>query len=418
MTPTDSPEPNEFRPDRRSVRAWATYDLANTVFALGVAGLYFPEWLIDIEGYRDRDLAFAINAAMIVIIILAPWLGARSDHHARRRPYLIGATFVSVTATLFIGGSGPGPSLAFFSLALVGFHIGSLFYDSMLVDVSTEENRGRISGIGVGVGYVGSFVAVITGRLLIDDYGHDVVFRALALLFLLFALPAFFFIRERPRTPRPGPAPSVSQSLAQVRRSWREAGRYEGVVPFLIGRFFYSDAINTVIGGFLTIFAIEEVGFTRDELEIVLGFGILASVFGGLGGGRLTERVGPRRALNAALYVWMTAWIFGLAAAATDAKPLGVVLVVMGGLALGTTWSADRTYMARITPPDRYAEFYGLYATVGRFATILGPLMWALIVDYAGWGRTTAMVALFGFLVIARLILGRVDDSARDWAPA
>lgn len=405
-----------WRPERRSVAAWASYDLANTVFALGVAGLYFPEWLIDIQGYRDRDLAFAINAAMITIIILAPWLGARSDHRGRRRPYLIGATFVSVTATLFIGGSGPGPSLAFFSLALVGFHIGSLFYDALLVDVSTEANRGRISGIGVGVGYLGSFIAVIAGRLLIDEYGHPFVFRVLAGLFLLFALPAFFFVRERPRDARPGRPPSVDQSLAQVRRSWREAARYEGVVPFLVGRFFYSDAINTVIGGFLTIFAIEEVGFTRGELEIALGFGILASVFGGIGGGRLTERIGPRRALHGALYLWMVAWLFGLAAAATDAKPLGAVLVVMGGLALGTTWSADRTYMARITPPHRYAEFYGLYATVGRFATILGPLIWALIVDYAGWGRTTAMVALFGFLVIARLVLSRVDDDERAWA--
>jgi UMF1 family MFS transporter len=407
-----------WQPERRSVASWATYDLANTVFALGVAGLYFPEWLIDIEGYRDRDLAFAINAAMIVIIVLAPWLGARSDHQGRRRPYLIAATFVSVTATLFMGGTGPGPSLAFFSLALVGFHIGSLFYDSMLVDVSTEENRGRISGLGVGVGYIGSFIAVLVGRFLIDDYGHAVVFRVLALLFLLFALPAFFFLKERPRPARSGPAPSINQSLAQVRKSWQEAAKYRGVIPFLVGRFFYSDAINTVIGGFLTIFAIEEVGFTRSELEIVLGFGILASVFGGIGGGRLTERIGPRRALHFALYIWMTAWIFGLAAAATDAKPLGVVLVIMGGFALGTTWSADRTYMARITPPDRYAEFYGLYATVGRFATILGPLIWALIVDYAGWGRITAMTALFGFLVVARLVLRGVDDSAREWATA
>ncbi|MDH3540050.1 MAG: MFS transporter [Acidimicrobiia bacterium] len=407
-----------WQPARRSVASWATYDLANTVFALGVAGLYFPQWLIDIEGYRDRDLAFAINAAMIVIIVLAPWLGARSDHQGRRRPYLIAATFVSVTATLFIGGTGPGPSLAFFSLALVGFHVGSFFYDSMLVDVSTEENRGRISGLGVGVGYVGSFIAVIVGRLLIDDYGHTFVFRTLAILFLLFALPAFFFLKERPRPARAGRPPSIDQSLAQVRKSWREAATYQGVIPFLVGRFFYSDAINTVIGGFLTIFAIEEVGFTRSELEIVLGFGILASVFGGLGGGRLTQRVGPRRALHFALYVWMTAWVFGLAAAATDAKPLGVLLVVMGGFALGTTWSADRTYMARITPPDRYAEFYGLYATVGRFATILGPLIWALIVDYAGWGRITAMSALFGFLVIARLVLRGVDDTAREWATA
>jgi len=405
-----------WRPTRRSVAAWATYDLANTVFALGVGGLYFAEWVVDTNEWRDRDLALAIDAAMIAVIILAPWLGARSDHRGTRRPYLIGATLVAVSATFFLASPGVGVSLALFSLALVGFHVGSFFYDALLVDVSTEENRGRISGLGVGIGYIGSFIAVGVGRLLIDDHGHAVVFRTLAVLFLIFALPAFFFLKERPRPRRPGNPPSVRQALSQVQKSWRAAGNYEGLVPFLIGRFFYSDAINTMIGGFLTVFALEEVGFTLSELEIVLAYGILASIAGGIGGGRLTERIGPRRTLHLALYLWMAAWIFGLLAAALDAKSLGTTLVVMGGLALGATWSADRTYMARISPPEHFAEFYGLYATVGRFATILGPLLWALIADVAGLGRMTAMGALFIFLVVARVVLARVDDSPRDWA--
>lgn len=405
-----------WEPRRRSVASWAGYDLANTVFALGVAGLYFPEWVIDIQEWRDIDLALAINAAMVIVIVLAPWLGARSDHFGKRRPYLIGTTAVAVGSTLFLASGSVGSSLAFFSLALVGFHLGSLFYDALLVDVSTEATRGRVSGIGVGVGYLGSFVAVGIGRLLIDDYGHAVVFRVLALLFLLFAVPAFFFIEERPRSPRQGPAPSVTGALAQVRTSWRAARTYPGVAPFLIGRFLYSDAINTLIGGFLTVFALEEVGFTRSELEVLLGFAILASVAGGFGGGRLTERFGPRRILHLALYAWMVAWIFGLIAAAFDAKSLGVILVVLGGLALGTTWSADRTYMALISPPARFAEFYGLYATVGRFATILGPLIWAFTVNIAGLGRITAMAVLFLFLVAARVVLARVDDAERSWA--
>ncbi len=148
----------------------------------------------------------------------------------------------------------------------------------------------------------------------------------------------------------------------------------------------------------------------------MLAYGILASIAGGFGGGRLTERIGPRRTLHLALYVWMAAWVFGLLAAALDAKSLGTTLVIMGGLALGTTWSADRTYMARISPPERFAEFYGLYATVGRFATILGPLVWALIADVAGLGRMAAMSALFFFLVVARVMLNKVDDSPRDWS--
>jgi UMF1 family MFS transporter len=405
-----------WRPTGRSVAAWATYDLANTVFALGVAGLYFPEWVVDINGYRDIDIAIAIDVAMLGVIWLAPWLGVRSDQAGTRRPFLIAATAIAVGATFFIGTAGVAGSLALFALALVGFHVGSFFYDALLVDVSTEANRGRISGIGVGVGYIGSFVAVITGRLLIDDYGHAVVFRALALLFLLFALPAFFFIRERPRPRHEGRPAGISETFRQLVQSWRRARRIEGMLAFLIGRFFYSDAINTLIAGFLTVFALEEIGFTRDELEVVLAAGIMASILGGFGGGRLTDMIGPRRTLHLALYGWMLAGGFGLLAAVQEAKSLGTTLVVMGGLSLGATWSADRAYMARITPPDRYAEFYGLYATVGRFATILGPLMWGLIVNIIGWGRFVAMAALLSFLVVGRIVLSRVNDQPRAWA--
>lgn len=408
----------DWRPGRRSVAAWATYDLANTVFALGVAGLYFPEWVVDIRDWRDIDIALSINAAMVVVIVLSPLLGARSDHIGTRRPFLIAATLVAVSATYFLATPGVGVSLALFSVALVGFHIGSFFYDSLLVDVSTIENRGRISGLGVGVGYVGSFVAVIAGRLIIDDYGHDAVFKVLAGLFLLFALPAFFFIRERPRPPRAGPPPAVNETFRQLIRSWRKARTVDGMVPFLVGRFFYSDAINTLIAGFLTVFALEEIGFVRDELEVLLGGAILASIGGGLIGGRLSDRIGPRRTLHAALYVWMVAWVFGLVAAAASAKPLGSVLIVVGGFALGSTWSADRAYMAVITPPDSYGEFYGLYAMVGRFATILGPLLWGIIVNILGFGRLTAMAALLLFLVTGRIVLRRVDDRPRHWESA
>lgn len=418
-----------WQPTRLSVASWAIYDLANTIFALGVGSLYFAAWLADsadqlpsaftgFEEPADLALAVALDAAMVIVIVFAPWVGARSDHRGRRIPYLIPMTVLAVVPTFFIATVGVPASLLLFIVAVVGFNLGSVVYDALLPDVSTPETVGRVSGLGIGVGYLGSFVAVLIGVLLLDKYGEPAVFKAIAILFAVFALPTFLFVVERPRAAHPGPAPSLRDSARRLARSWRAARGYEGVIRFLVGRFLYTDAVNTLIGGFLTIYVVEELGFSDSEVQALLAVAIVGAIIGGIGGGRLVDRNGPRRLLHAVLWTWMVAIGLGIAAGLTDIGGLVWPLGVLGGLALGATWAADRVYMQRISPPRRLGEFYGLYATVGRFATILGPLMWALIVTIAGLPREVALGSLIGFIVLARLVLEGVDDRPRKWSEA
>ena len=404
----------EWKPDRLSVISWINYDLANTIFALGVSGLYFAEWLTK-NGTSDIALSGTIAMSMAVVIILSPWIGARSDAAPQRVRFLIPTTLMAVVATFFLASVGITGSLIIYAFALIGFNLGSVVYDSLLPDVSTEENRGRISGWGIGVGYVGSIIAVVAGGLLLDSYGYPTLFRTIAVLFLVFALPSFFFIRERPRDYRGGSPPGITRSFAHLVKSWKQASRYDGVVSFLIGRFLYTDAINTLIGGFLTIFAINELGFSDNRIQALLTLAIAASILGGIVGGWTTDRIGPKKVLNGALYLWIITMSGGIVAAITDLHFLAWLVGVAGGFALGMTWAADRVYMAVISPPHLLGEFYGLYATVGRFATLLGPLTWGFIVDGLGFSRSVAMGALIVFVVAARIVLKGVDDTKRIW---
>ena len=401
-----------------SVWSWVLYDLANTIFALGVIGRYFPEWLISV-GEPDSALALVEAGAGALVIFLAPWAGARSDVRGTRVPTLALTTVVCVAATALLASGPAGLSLALLGLALVAFNVGAVVYDALLVDVSTPANRGRISGLGVGVGYVGSFIGLGIGVVTLDVLGwsYAATFLMLALAFLVLALPAFFFIDERGGHDD-APLPALRDIGRRLVASWRLAGTYDGVVRFLVGRFLYTDAINTLIGGFLTIFVIQELGLDGQFTTRLLGVAIAAAIAGAFAAGGLVERFGPIRVLRAVLVLWMVAIGAGIAAAVTGETGLAWAIGLLGGMALGATWTADRVVMTRVSPPRHLGEFYGLYATVGRFATILGPLTWALIVDVIGLGRRVAMAALIVFIGIGWWVLRRVDDSERDWTPA
>lgn len=400
--------------ERRSVWSWIVYDLANTVFALGVIGLYFPDWLVSLD-QPDSLLAIVEATAGIIVVFVAPWAGARSDVKGTRIPTLILTTLVAVVATGLLGINIP-TSVVFLGIALVAVNIGSVVYDALLIDVSTDANRGLISGRGVGIGYFGSYLGLLIGVVTLDvlGWGYPATFRALAFGFLVFALPAFFFIEER-RGHTEDPLPRLIDVPRRIVFSWRLAARYPGVVRFLVGRFFYTDAINTLIGGFLTIFVVQELGLDRQFVTGLLASAITAAIFGGLFAGRFIDHHGPKRVLRWVLLIWIVAIGSGIAAAFSDITWIAWAIGPLGGLALGATWASDRVVMTRISPPRYIGEFYGLYATVGRFATIFGPLVWALIVDVIGLSRSVAMAALGGLILVGWWLLRGIDDSIRSW---
>lgn len=418
---------------RRAVWSWITYDLANTIFSMGVVSLFLSRYIRAQVGVERADAAYGNISAisMAIIFLLSPLLGGMTDRAPRRMPFLVWSTVVCVGLTALMGTVGYAGTLVCFIIANATYSAGLQFYDAMLPDVSTEENRGRIGGIGVGVGYLGSYLAVGVGYLFATD-AYPSLFMSIAAIFLVLSIPCFLFVRERGNK-QPRPVFDWGEIAASTRgtiRTLREGHKYPGLLRFLVGRIFYTDAINTVISiMFLyTLNIAEASGMTAEQgnragLNIMM-VAITCAVVGGFVWGRIVDRIGPRATLDWVLRLWVLDFLIA-AATGLFQLPLAVFYVAasMAGVAMGGTWAADRPLMLRLTPPDRIGEFYGLYGMVGRFSAITGPFIWAVVAKVTiesgamtpARGQGVGVLMLLVLVVTSYVILRGVTDHPRDW---
>jgi UMF1 family MFS transporter len=398
---------------RLVVISWALYDLANTIFSMNIVSLYYSLYVVNVMRAPDSAYGYANSLSMGLMFLTAPFLGALSDQYGKRKPFLVLSTLVCVLFTFFLGLKALLPSLALFVGANYAFEAGLVFYDSLLAEVSTPANRGRVGGIGIGLGYLGSFIGVGAGLLLLHRIGYSGLFRVSAGLFLLFALPCFLFVPERRRAAGPFASSFCGKARAAVRqvvRTIREVKRFSGVGRFLLSRLFYADAVNTVIV-FMGIYITNEVGYSERQAQVLLLGAISAAVLGGFLWGVVVDHTGPKRALDMVLILWVVT-LLGIVAGAVLRWPKGLFwpFACLAGVALGGTWASDRPLMLALSPPEKVGEFYGLYSMVGRFANITGPALWGVIVNELGLGRPAAVFSLCVLVATGFFLLRPVHD--------
>jgi UMF1 family MFS transporter len=403
---------------RRDVLGWVLYDFANVLFSLMVITVYFPLWIVDEAGGRDANYAFVSSVSMAIVFLVSPFLGVLSDRVPKRIPMLVVLTFTSCLAALFMGGGGLTWALILFVIANCFFQFSLLIYDSLLPSVSTEQTTGRVSGWGFAAGFAGSLAGILIGLAVLSRNGsaHPTIFKIGAALFLIFSIPCFLWVKERRvKAKAPQDRSIVRGTIREVRRSFKDSRQLVGFNRFLVGRFFYSDAINTVMI-FMSIYATEEIGLSELQTQLVLLAGIIIGPLGALWSGSAVDRDGPKRTLNVMLLVWAVA-LFATAMIPLLDLPSALFWIVapLIGIGLGGTSTTERAYLLRLVPPHQVGRFLGLYAMVGRFAAIVSPLIWILVADWLGLGRPGAVLTLLGMLVVSRRILSRVDDSRRIW---
>lgn len=444
------------------------------------------------SGRADATYSFTAAISYAIVFLLSPILGAMTDRAPKRLPFLLVATACCITFTVFIGltawaggtpkadtaveaiataPAGPIPDAAlppaggdaplarsapatvpataeastttqggawsaWFFLSLVCFVLANIayqaalpFYDALLPEVCTEENRGRVGGIGVGVGFVGSYLGVGAGMVLLGlGFGYHAVFFATAIIFAAFAWPVFVYLRER-GNPAAHPVNwrTAIEAVHQIKSTLTHARRYPGLLNFLIGRVFYTDGVNTVVAimGLYVIGIAVRSGLDEkageNATQIIMLIGITFAIIGGILWGFVTDRIGPKRTLYIVLSLWSTVFLVVFFAGWFNwplfaMYPIGCFV----GLAMGGTQAADRILMLRLTPPSKIGEFYGLYGMVGRFSAITGPLLWGLVVgtifqDNPQIGQPIGMLMLLVLVLISMFIIAPVSDAHRDW---
>ena len=398
-----TPELTELdrRNHRKAARAgWALYDFADTIWSYAVYSRAITLFLVAKLGDSNGNLWLGLSVGIPVLInaAVSPFLGAVSDRYGRRLPFLFGFTLGACLPAMLIPFVPVPVGIGLFWIAMFSYQSSLIYYDATLQLVSTPQNRGRIASLSTGVGYMGTvFIAIL---LLVTDLSVEMTFVVAPIMFLIFAAPTFVFLKEDGSRAKKDADP-IGAAWSQTWRTVRSLKEYPGLGRFLASRFFYTDALNTSVT-IMTLFAVQAVGFTSKEANVVLLGLTLSAIVSAFIWGRLVDRFGPKRTLFSVLLLWAVALVIG---ASVLEKPVFLFAGVLIGAGFAGLHVSDRVLMYRLSPPDRLGEFYGLYGLVGKGSQVVGSIFWGIVLfltyDTLGKGayQLGLITLLFAMLV-------------------
>jgi len=384
---------------KSQVLSWAIYDFANTIYSMNIITMYFAQWVIVDNLKEDIWYSAAYALSMLLVALSMPVLGAISDSHGKRKPFLLTLTLGCVAGTLFIGVVSNNVAqvdlrvhlaLILFVITNFSYEGGLVFYNALLPQVSTPKNIGRVSGLGVALGYMGAIVGLllvkpfVEGHLfglkipLVSQAGREKAFIPTALFFLLFSLPIFLWVREKVEPTQARLRIGIRHAFRRVWEGLTRTKKYPGVLRFLIADYFFEDAIATVII-FMAVYAQVVMGM-GDEVKI--WFFILSTtsaVVGSFLAGMVTDRIGPKKTLFWVVLGWIVCLLVVMF---TFDRTIFWIVGSCIGIFLGSTWTASRPLLTSLVPKEMVGEFFGLYSLSGRAAAIIGPLLWGGAVLY------------------------------------
>ena len=418
---------------RGQVVAWGLWDWGSSAFNAVILTFVFSVYLTDAVGAdlpgdvsANSWLGYSIGAAGLLIALMAPVIGQRADAAGRRKSSV--AVWTALTIASMAGLYFVEDDYRFLWLGLLLLGLGSIFfelasvsYNAILCQVSTPATIGKVSGFGWAMGYFGGIVLLLVvylgfitgeGGLLAVPTDGGLNIRLVALVaagwFLVFALPMFFRVPESPpradKQPRLGVVGSYRALFSDLRSLYRASPH---TVYFLGASALFRDGLAAIFT-FGAVLAVTVYGIGAGD---VLIFGVAANVVSAIGAlvaGRIDDRAGPKAVIVGSLLGMLTAGVILLfVSGPTMFWIFGLFLTLF----VGPAQSSSRTYLARLAPPGREGQLFGLYATTGRAVSFLAPTLVGLFTQLFGSDRA-GIVGILLVLGIGLLALWPVRSPA------
>jgi len=408
---------------KRNVFLWLLYDFANSIPSI-VFFLYFAQWIVIDRGVPDLyfNLTFTISAVLLLFTV--PLTGTLLDKFLRR---ITGLRYTTVFTTVFYGvcalfaiSNNAVGALIFFTLGLYSYLLSFTFYTPLINDISKQEKRGLVSGLGISANYLGQIAGLLialplsTGSL--SFFGSAP--RAETLLpsviaFFILSLPMLILFRE-PK--RPKEKLRLGSRLKEMINETRLLLSLSSVSLFLLAYFLFNDAILTASNNF-PIF-VEHVWGVSDTVKTYILLGILiTSAIGGALSGLIADKFGHKRTLMFILVGWVIILPFiGL----INNFALFVIATTIMGFWFGSSWTVSRSVMSYVAPKGKHNLAFAYFGLAERASSFIGPIVWGLVVtnlvSIGSYRYRIAVLAVTGFIILGIIALSRVKDDRKEKA--
>lgn len=396
----------------KTEKYWILYDVGNSAFVLLIATIlpiYF-NYLASLSRISEVDYlaywGYASSLATMIIAIIGPVIGTIADTKGYKKPIftlsmmigVLGCAALSVPQSWII-------FLAVFVIAKVGYSASLIIYDSMLTDITSSERMDEVSSQGYAWGYIGSCIPFLISLLIVLFYENihlslslamTIAFIINALWWLLVTIPLLrtyqqkYFVKQHKHP--------VKESFIRLKRTFQDIKKHKKIFLFLLSFFFYIDGVYTIID-MATAYG-SALGLDTQGLLLALLFTQIVAFPFALLFGHLSKKISTAKLLQFCIIAYTCIALYAIQ---LNTQWEFWFLALFVGMFQGAIQALSRSYFAKIIPPEKSGEFFGIYDICGKGAAFMGTALVGILAQLTG--HMNLGIAAISIMFLTGLVL-------------